>query len=77
MDVVPLAPEHEIALKDLPSKFKRAGEVSVPAYFADPAWSRAETVRCFADWSTGEGLDYVSDRAGLAGARQKILGSRM
>ena len=53
-DIVPLAMEHEEALRDFLRDFAAAGETDIPAYFAPPDWSHAETVARLAGWARGE-----------------------
>ncbi len=54
MQIVPLALEHESALRDFLADFATAGENEIPAYFAQPDWSHAEIVSNFAAWARGE-----------------------
>jgi len=56
MRVVPLELRHEHALEAFLRDFASAGEETVPAWFADPAWSHAETVERLAAWARGESL---------------------
>lgn len=56
MRIVELAAEHEQALRAFLDDFARVGEDEVPAWFADPAWTHAETVETLAAWARGERL---------------------
>ncbi len=54
MRIVSLARHHEEALAAYLAEFAAAGETTVPAWFADPSWSWADTVDAVAAWSRGE-----------------------
>ena len=56
MHTTPLTLELEDALADFLADFARAGEARIPAFFGQPEWSHAETVRRFEAWSRGEEL---------------------
>lgn len=56
MELTELKSTHEMALRDFLADFAEAGESTIPAYFADPAWSHAEIVANFAAQARGEGL---------------------
>ena len=56
LEFMPLASQHEAALRDFLQDFADHGETTIPAYFADRTWSHSRIVQTFADWTRGEGL---------------------
>jgi len=57
MEIVELGLEHEAALRAFLDEFAEAGEMTIPAFFADRTWTHAKMVETFAKQSRGEGLE--------------------